>query len=297
MFKIRYSKSIIFSLLLTTLAGDAFCNSLTEFSVNGQWQRTNALLGMIVGKDTVPVEQPILKTFSSDGCSLSPNSFFKAQFVDCCVQHDVAYWLGGTSQQKEKADSDFKMCMQSKLGKNYGSSIQEAVAETYYLGVSIGGVNYMPNAFRWGYGWNIIRDNVPLTNAEIAQAENIYGKNLHKLKEQIESGEIKYGLQVYTFDNSIYTFLPSDKIVYSYLQKVLDRRDIVTYGSQTILDSKTQLYKIKLKSCGEQVIEFKLNLDNIVFLLKNSIALSSNFSYIQKSISSINDPQGCLKAK
>lgn len=283
-------KPFILLLSVVFFTGDAFCNPLSE-----QLERTNALFGMLVGKNTLEVNKHILRPFKSDGCSLSPNSFFKANFVECCVEHDVAYWLGGTSEQKDDADAKFKSCMNNKIKSSYSGTAYDSIAFTYYWGVRIGGQADMPNSFRWGYGWNYLRGYSPLTKEEVQQAENLYGKNLDLLRSQLQNKTFKYSLQLYTFDNSIYTFLPSDKIVYSYLRRVLSKTDTVTYGSQTILDAKTQSYIIKLESCGDHVVEFKLNLDFIKTVLSSSQSFDPDLVDYRNAIISINDKAGCLK--
>lgn len=283
-------KPFILLLSVVFFTGDAFCNPLSE-----QLERTNALFGMLVGKNTLEVNKHILRPFKSDGCSLSPNSFFKANFVECCVEHDIAYWLGGTSEQKNDADAKFKACMNNKIKSNYSGTAYDSIAFTYYWGVRIGGQADMPNSFRWGYGWNYLRGYSPLTKEEFQQAENLYGKNLDLLRSQLQNKTFKYSLQLYTFDNSIYTFLPSDKIVYSYLRRVLSKTDTVTYGSQTILDAKTQSYTIKLESYGDQVVEFKLNLDFIKTVLSSSQSFDPDLVDYRNAIISINDKAGCLK--
>lgn len=285
-----FLKSFILLSVVISYTGDAFCNPITD-----QLERTNALFGMMVGKNTLHVNKPILRPFSSDGCSLSPNSFFKVNFVECCVEHDIAYWIGGTSEQKIAADSAFKACMNDKINSSYIGAAYHSVASTYYWGVRLGGDARMPNSFRWGYGWNYLRGYSPLSKEELQQAENLYGKNLDLLRSQVRNKTFKFSLQLYTFDNSVYTFLPSDKIVYSYLRNVLSRTDTVTYGSQTIIDLKTQSYVVKLQSCGDHPIEFKLNLD----FIKNSLVSTQVFDPdsvdYRSAIISISDKAGCLK--
>lgn len=123
----------------------------------------------------------------------------------------------------------------------------------------------------------------------------MYGENLELLKSQVRNKTFKFSLQLYTFDNSVYTFLPSDKIVYSYLRKVLNRTDVVTYGSQTILDAKTQSYIIKLESCGNNTIEFKLNFDFIKTSLSSGQKFDPDSVDYRGAIISITDKAGCLK--
>jgi hypothetical protein len=45
-------------------------------------------------------DEKILRPFTSDGCSSSPDGFETKDknpaWVDCCITHDTAYWLDGT---------------------------------------------------------------------------------------------------------------------------------------------------------------------------------------------------------
>lgn len=68
---------------------------------------------------------------------------------DCCVEHDRAYYYGGTREQKKEADEALKQCVaqtldDSTLGTLLGSSMQAAV--------TIGGLPYFSTSYRWGYG-------------------------------------------------------------------------------------------------------------------------------------------------
>ena len=42
-----------------------------------------------------------LSPFTSDGCSLFPDSSLinKDDWCECCFQHDLAYWKGGTKEE------------------------------------------------------------------------------------------------------------------------------------------------------------------------------------------------------
>ncbi len=33
-----------------------------------------------------------------------------------CFQYDVAYWKGGTEQQRDRADTELKQCVSQKTG-------------------------------------------------------------------------------------------------------------------------------------------------------------------------------------
>lgn len=101
-----------------------------------------------------------LNDFSSDGCSMSPDGIIigQTQFVGCCVEHDIAYWRGGTRLEKLAADRKLKQCVREK------SNV--LVAEIYYRGVRMGGLEDLPTAFHWGYGWEKRRNYRALSEEE-----------------------------------------------------------------------------------------------------------------------------------
>ena len=81
-------------------------------------------------------------TFKSDGCSCWPDG----DWVDCCVKHDLIYWMGGTREERKIADLELKKCISEK-----GYPV---IARIMYIGVRIGGVWWLPTPFRWGFGWD-----------------------------------------------------------------------------------------------------------------------------------------------
>jgi len=99
----------------------------------------------------------ILKPFTSDGCSLFPDRSLinEDEWGDCCFEHDIAYWQGGTKEEREQADKLFKECILSKTQ-------DEVLTNTMYVGVRFGGNPYFPTWYRWGYGWNYQRGYAPL---------------------------------------------------------------------------------------------------------------------------------------
>lgn len=107
--------------------------------------------------------QPQIAPFKSDGCSLFPDKSLidSVDWSDCCLEHDVAYWQGGTEQQRLEADSLFKDCILQKTGN-------KELAELMYEGVRLGGGPNFPTWYRWGYGWNYMRKYKPLTEEEKA---------------------------------------------------------------------------------------------------------------------------------
>ncbi len=109
-----------------------------------------------------------LTPFSSDGCSLFPDGWPTQPdlWLDCCVEHDIAYWQGGTSDQRLMADVELKRCVARVTG-------DAILADNMFLGVRFGGHPIFPNWYRWGYGWPYGRQYKPLTKAEKKQVEEL----------------------------------------------------------------------------------------------------------------------------
>lgn len=104
-----------------------------------------------------------LSDFKSDACSLFPDRslILNADWCDCCYQHDLAYWQGGTRAQRLAADEAFRDCI---LQKTQNADL----AEMMYKGVRWGGNPYFYNWYRWGYGWDYSRKYKALSGAEKA---------------------------------------------------------------------------------------------------------------------------------
>jgi hypothetical protein len=101
-----------------------------------------------------------IKPFTTDGCSLFPNGTAEQQdlWLTCCIDHDLAYWMGGTSDERKAVDQELKECV-ARTG-------QPEIAELMLAGVRAGGTPYLPTAFRWGYGWPWPRGYRALNDAE-----------------------------------------------------------------------------------------------------------------------------------
>ncbi len=97
-------------------------------------------------------EQNGLNAFTSDGCSLFPDKsvLTKKDWCECCFVHDLAYWRGGTTEERLQADIELKECISNKTGDH-------RLAKIMYEGVRFGGSPYFYNWYRWGYGWSYDR--------------------------------------------------------------------------------------------------------------------------------------------
>ena len=104
-----------------------------------------------------------LKPFTSDGCSAFPDGTFQHNelWLSCCVEHDYAYWKGGTYAQRRAADEALESCV-ADVG-------EPEVAALMLTGVRVGGSPFWPTQFRWGYGWPYPRFYGPLDEEEQAQ--------------------------------------------------------------------------------------------------------------------------------
>lgn len=102
-----------------------------------------------------------LAPFTSDGCSLFPDGTLadRDKWCDCCETHDLAYWQGGSSEERNLADANLRDCVLARTG-------DKSLAESMYLGTRAGGHPAFPTWFRWGYGWSYGRGYKPLTDEE-----------------------------------------------------------------------------------------------------------------------------------
>lgn len=89
--------------------------------------------------------------FATDGCSGGMTSTFRLLFRrpppwnDLCIEHDRAYWRGGTVEQRREADR--------ALMAGVVSNGHPVWAVLMWASVRIGGVPWLPLPWRWGYGW------------------------------------------------------------------------------------------------------------------------------------------------
>ncbi len=124
-----------------------------------------ALAVVVLALLSACASNPVMKPFSTDGCSLFPDRSLvgKADWCTCCLAHDLAYWRGGTSDERLEADKALKSCVLSATG-----SVE--LADLMFAGVRTGGGPYYFTKYRWGYGWSFGRMYKPLSADEEAQA-------------------------------------------------------------------------------------------------------------------------------
>ncbi|MBU2591011.1 MAG: hypothetical protein ABIJ24_05940 [Nitrospinota bacterium] len=114
----------------------------------GADQHINKLAQEVYSKSTL--EEPLPPhEFKSDGCSCWPDS----EWIECCVAHDLDYWMGGTAEERKQSDKRLQECVASKGHPLMG--------KVMYLGVRPGGVYWLPTPFRWGFGWDYPQSGPP----------------------------------------------------------------------------------------------------------------------------------------
>lgn len=84
--------------------------------------------------------------FTTDGCSMWPDEIGNDSWSKCCIQHDIAYWCGGTEKDREEADRRLQECVTGETTAFWG--------DVMYLGVQLGGAPWGIMHWRWGYGWD-----------------------------------------------------------------------------------------------------------------------------------------------
>lgn len=119
------------------------------------WWLSGIIILLIAGCNG---ESGRLNDFSSDGCSLFPDRSLisPTDWCSCCLEHDIAYWQGGTTAQRLAADRKLRDCVLAKTG-------DAVLAELMYQGVRFGGSSWFYTWYRWGYGWNYGRKYQALT--------------------------------------------------------------------------------------------------------------------------------------
>ncbi len=134
--------------------------------VTGQNDITKTALLFITILFSASITADTLKPFVSDGCSAFPDGTFQQNelWLSCCIEHDYAYYKGGTYQERLESDKKLATCV-----ANIG---QPSIGLLMLLGVRVGGGPYFPTKFRWGYGWSYPRLYRPLTDQELKQIKD-----------------------------------------------------------------------------------------------------------------------------
>lgn len=72
--------------------------------------------------------------------------FPDSDWAQCCVDHDIAYWCGGSADERRSADLSLQACVAETGRPTLGWWMDK--------GVRMGGIPWTPTSWRWGYGWD-----------------------------------------------------------------------------------------------------------------------------------------------
>ncbi len=90
--------------------------------------------------------------FRTDRCSVVAD----LDMGKICIEHDWAYWKGGSRKDRLRADRVFYEAIKKR-------SRFRLLAPFRWFGVRIGGVGWLPfRKWRWGYGWRWPRTKAPV---------------------------------------------------------------------------------------------------------------------------------------
>ncbi len=88
--------------------------------------------------------------FVFDGCTGFPDTIFRYDFTEACLEHDIAYWLGGTSAERKEVDTRLAQAAAADglTGTVFGIML--------YAGTRTFGDSFIAKALgtNWGFGYN-----------------------------------------------------------------------------------------------------------------------------------------------
>lgn len=90
------------------------------------------------------------RSFVFDGCTLFPDNVFGSSFRQACLQHDIAYWYGGSAAERLAADRSLRT--QVAAAGAWGTVLQYPM----YWSVRVFGASVLlrPINANWGFGYN-----------------------------------------------------------------------------------------------------------------------------------------------
>lgn len=226
----------------------AYRHQMCPADPENQDVRLSALSGFAVGPKFSAVAsptEPLLRPFTSDGCSSSPDKLpfmnILSNYVSCCVDHDVAYWMGGTRQQKTAADDELEKCIAKKdllkTSKVYKFFVQK-----------FGGPD-SSQTYRWGYGWNYRRPYRELSSDENQQIVSLYGVGLEKIRETLLASDFPLLKLCNTYDPVFYGFSDDEKAAYRLLNASLKHDDVIEWAKWDYFNLEKREFQVKLKNC------------------------------------------------
>lgn len=135
----------LFSVLILSALGTIILHEYFSTPVTTPELQAEAMGYVHTNNKAVP-PQP----FTQDSCTLFPNRLPWHDFRTACLQHDIAYWAGGSGEERLAADVAFRDAI------SHTGPIGPVFGYLMYGGVRVFGdslLTKLTNA-NWGYGWN-----------------------------------------------------------------------------------------------------------------------------------------------
>jgi hypothetical protein len=224
-----------------------FCFQSVSFAAENTPARPKiSIVGFTPSEFLESLHSRTLRPFRTDGCSLSPDGVPGSQvgkWVECCIHHDIAYWKGGTEQEKLISDKALRSCIAKK---GYPK-----IASLYYVAVRQFGGPTLPATFRWGFGWSALRDYAPLEDWEIA-----------KIEEQMDPQT--QNLMALSISNppiidDVEPLKTNDEIqIMKFLDQHLDPGLRITSVAKLLKTKSKRTYLVKAENCPDGVL-FEFN--------------------------------------
>lgn len=110
---------------------------------------------------TLQSEELKLKPFETDACTMfidGPPGESPGLWKNCCIEHDLRYWFGGSQEDMNRADLKLRSCVQKLAGDTW--------AHLIYSGVRAGHYSPIKHRYFWGWAWMTKRKKSELTQAE-----------------------------------------------------------------------------------------------------------------------------------
>lgn len=141
----------------------------------------------------VQTTEPI-SDFKSDGCSSYPDKSLTGtgSWLHCCMAHDIAYWMGGTEEQREDADLELKACVSEATNPIRGRIM--------YSGVRVGGLPKTHLPWRWAYGYESQRGYQKITSSEYQMIMKKYDSikiEINNWRSELTEEQENYILEIY----------------------------------------------------------------------------------------------------
>lgn len=190
-----------------------------------------------------------LRPFTSDGCSMSPNGVpaheENRKWSQCCVEHDIAYWTGGTRSDKEAADQELQKCIAQK---GYPE-----IAKVYKLFVEEFGGPDSSLTFRWGYGWNYRRPFSPLSAQEEAMFADEYGVRIERARQNLKESFVNLVKLCDTYDYGLQNLSLDEEKIFHALSNRVKKDDVIEWAKQSYFNFEKREYLLKLQSCQNPI--------------------------------------------